>query len=119
MSTREKIASALSTMARLHPTPTMPDVPSLGSAWPVWVSAQPGPYGGLVNMWWVLIVLPNATMQQTVEAADPLVDGAWARLLDVGEVTVCEPVQVTINDPAGSGQQLPAIRYTLTTVGER
>jgi hypothetical protein len=119
MSTRDAIVRALSTVEGLNPVTTAPAVPAPGSAWPIWTGAGPGTYCGLVDRWWVMVILPNATNAQTMEAADPLVDVVWARLLDVGEVSDVVPADVTITDPAGSGGALPALRYLLTTAGQK
>jgi hypothetical protein len=119
MSTRDTIAAALSSVDGVTGTATPPDVLAPGSAWPTWVAAGPSAYGGLQDTWHVMIVLPNPTMAATVEAADPLVDTAFAALLDVGEVALVEPVTIASGDPAGTGQGVPALRFVLTTIGVR
>ncbi len=117
MSTRDAIARALSTVPGVTGQATPPDLPGPGTAWPAWAGATPGTNCGLTDQWFVFLVLPNPTIAATVEAADALVDATWAALLDVGEVSIVEPAQITPADPAGAGQALPALRFTMTTVG--
>jgi hypothetical protein len=116
-STRDAIVTALSTVTGLNPSVEPPDVPAPGSAWPAWGGANPGSYCGLTDRWTVYVVLPNATRRNTLDAAEPLVDTTWAALLDVGDVTDVAPGEVTINDPANTGQTLPVLAFTMTTIG--
>lgn len=119
MSTRDAIVAVLAPIAGVSPTPFPPDVPTPGSAWPIWTGAQLGTYGGLTDSWQVLIVLPTAVPLEAMHAAHPMVDVCWSALLDLGEVSAVEPVTISHGDPAATGQAVPALRYTMTTVGER
>lgn len=119
MSTYTAIAQALSTVPGVTGTEAAPPVLTPGAGWPKWTSAGPGPYGGLIDSWHVFVVLPNATLLTTVQAADPLVDAVWAALLDVGEVSLVEPDTLPQGDPATTGQGIPALRFTMTTAGDR
>jgi hypothetical protein len=111
------IVAALQSVAGLNPATEPPDVPAPGAAWPAWTGAGPGAYCGLIDRWVVYVVLPNATRRQTLDSADTVVDAVWAALMEVGEVSNVAPGEVTINDPANTGQTLPVLAYTLTTVG--
>lgn len=119
MSTRQRIADALGGVSGINADIAPPDVLAPGAAWPAWVSATRGTYTGLTNTWHVLVVLPNANMQQTVEGADPLVDAIWAALLDVGDVSIVEAAMLTQTDPGGVGQATPGLRFTMTTTGSK
>lgn len=119
MSTRAAIAAALSTVDGVAGMTAPPDVLAPGAGWPTWVSAGIGTACALTDTWHVFVVLPNATMAATVEAGDPLVQTVWAVLMDLGEVSVVDAATLTQADPAGAGQSLPGLRFTLTTVGDR
>ena len=119
MSTRQAIADALSSIDGVNGVPAPPDVLAPGSAWPTWISAGLGTGCALTDTWHVFIVLPNPSMIATVEAGDALVQQAWAALMDLGEVSVVDAATLTQADPAGAGQTLPGLRYTLTTLGDR
>jgi hypothetical protein len=119
VNTRQAIADALSTVDGVRGVAVPPDVLAPGAAWPTWISAAPATYGSLLDTWHVFVTLPNPTRATTVEASDPLVDHIWAALLDVGEVSIVEAAMVSDGDPSGTGQGLPALRFTLTTVGKR
>jgi hypothetical protein len=119
VSTRDAIAAALSTVDGVVGSPAPPDVVTHGSAWPTWVQAATGTYCTLTDTWHVFVVLPNANAAATVEGSDQLVDAVWGVLLDIGEVSVVDAATITPADPAGAGQSLPALRYTLTTTGAK
>lgn len=119
MSTRDAIAAALSTVAGVTGQAMPPDVVTAGVGWPQWVSASTDAYCSLRSTWHVLVVLPNPDAATTIDAGDPLLDAVWAALLEVGEVPIVEPVTVKVADPAAAGQDMPALRYTLYTSGER
>ena len=119
MSTRERVAAALSTVPGVTGQPTPPAAATAGQGWPVWVTAAPDSYAGLRSTWHVLVALPNPDSISTIDAADPLVDQVWAALLDVGEVTAVDPVGLAVAEPAQSGQELPGLRFTLLTSGDR
>ncbi len=119
MSTRVAIAAALSTVEGVTGASSPPDVLAPGAGWPTWISAGIGTACALTDTWHVFVVLPNPTAQATVEAGDPLVQTVWAALMDLGEVSIVEAATLTQADPAGAGQGLPGLRFTLTTVGDR
>lgn len=116
-STYDAIVEALATVDGLNPSREPPDVPAPGSAWPAWGGASSGTYCALTDRWLVYVILPNATRRNTLDSADQLVDAVWAALLDVGEVSDVAPGEVTINDPANTGQTLPVLAFTMTTIG--
>ena len=119
MSTRERVAAALSTVPGVTGAAAPPAAPVPGLGWPVWVTAVPDSYAGLRSTWHVLVALPNPDAVSTIDAADPLVDRVWAALLDVGEVSAVDPVGLAVADPAQSGQEVPGLRFTLLTSGDR
>lgn len=112
---RERIASALKPITEIDVTALPPEVVSMGSAWPAWSSAEPSAYGGPLQTWAVLVALPNADMQDTVEASDPLVTKIMNALTaTIGEVLRVEPITIATSDGA---DPVPGLRFTLTTVG--
>lgn len=112
---RERIAAALTPITEIDVTVLPPEVVSMGSCWPAWSAAEPSAYGGPLQTWSVLLALPNADMQDTVEASDPLVIKVMSALTaTVGEVLRVEPITIATSDGA---DPVPALRFTLTTVG--
>jgi len=111
---RQAIVDALNAVPGIVATPAPPDVPAPGSAWPSWTGAATGTLCTLLDSWRVYVCLPNATMLHTVEGADALVQEVWAALLNLADVSNVAPAQITLSDPAGIGQTLPALMYTMT-----
>jgi hypothetical protein len=112
---RERIAAALEPIAAIDATSAPPDVVTVGAAWPTWSSAEPSAYGGPLQTWAVIVVLPTASMVDTIEAGDSLVGDVMAALSAAcGEVTRVEPATVATAD---GGDPLPALHFTLTTIG--
>jgi hypothetical protein len=117
MTWRQVIASKIDGAGgavRGYPVP--PNILTPGDAWPAWVSAEPSSYGGPLQTWHVMAILPHSAMADTIDAEDAWVTALMTALTTIGEVTIVEPVTVAATDLA-IGDPLPALRLTLTTTG--
>jgi len=109
---RARIVEALNTVEGLTATPTTPDTPSKGSAWPVWEMTRFAGKLALVpvNDYAVLVVLPNGYAPETVEQADGFLPMVAAALAKVGTLTTAEPVAIQIADSS----TMPGLRFRIT-----
>ena len=117
MSGRSRLVEALATVEGITAYPSLPDAPTRGSAWPVWVMARYAGKLALVplNDYDVLVILPAGYALDTVEQADgllPMVAGALAK---VGTLTTAEPVAIQVADSS----TMPGLRIRVTPRNER
>lgn len=111
---RAAILDALALVPGLLPTPTMPDTPMAGAAWPVWAETR---YRDgkltrpLTSTYEVRVILPAGWLPETVDAADGLVDNLAAALSTVGLVDVVNPVLITFDSAS-----MPGLNARVTVV---
>lgn len=100
---RQAILDALATVPGLIPTPTMPDSPMAGAAWPVWAETR---YRDgkltrpLTHTYEVRVILPAGWLPETVDVSDGLLDNLAAALAEVGILDAVSPVQITFDNSA-------------------
>lgn len=97
---RDLIVAALATVPSLSATPQLPDVPTEGAAWPVWVQST---FDGVLALpgratYDVYALLPAAYAATTVETADGLLGQICRALWQVTVVQLAEPVQVRFDN---------------------
>ena len=97
---RTLLVQALATVPSLTASPNVPDVPTEGAAWPVWMQTtfdhslgQPG-----IGTYDVYALLPAGYITTTVEAAEGLLGLICAALWQVSIVQLAEPVQVRFDN---------------------
>jgi hypothetical protein len=105
---RERIVSALGTVAQLSAYPSAPDNPVAGDAWPVWVM---GRYAGklgltLVNDYDVLAILPAGYAATTVETGDGLLWPLSSALAKVATLVTAEPVAIQVGSSTMPGLRI-------------
>jgi hypothetical protein len=112
---RDAIVAALNaaTIPGVTAQPMPPEVHQPGMAYPVWRSSVPLASGAEATFD-LFVVLPAGSPAATIDAADPIVDDVADALLGVGVVTLYGPVTLA-TDMSGSAE-LPALRFTLTTI---
>lgn len=94
---REAVLDALETVPGLTVTPSMPNTPSRGCAYPIWAQSQfrEGKLRNpLAHTYEVRVILPSAYHPETVDAADGLVEQVMAALAKVGSVDTAQPITV-------------------------
>lgn len=110
---RQDLADAL-TEAGVAGTALPPSAPQPGQAWPVWRSSVPMA-GGLEVTWDVFVVLSGGSPHAAaISEADPLIVTVTDHLLELGVVSIVSPIALAADAPGG--QDLPALRITLTTL---
>lgn len=97
---RTLLVQALATVPSLTATHQVPDVPTEGAAWPVWVQSTFDHSLGLpgVGTYDVYALLPAGYIGTTVEAADSLLGQLCQALWQVAIVQLAEPVQVRFDN---------------------
>lgn len=111
---RDAIAEALNGAGvGVNATPGRPDTLQPMSAWPQWVRDVPLTMCSVERSFWVLIVLPAGAVSVTEDAAEELRNPLMGALLDLGNVTAVEPVNLTAQ-PESNPQSVPALRFSLT-----
>lgn len=113
MTGRDEIAAALAGVPGVTASPNAPNVANPGMAWPVWQSSAPLTAYGWEITWNVFLVLTGGYPDATIAEADPLALAVGDALLQVGAVTLVEPVALGV-DASGTATA-PALRFTLTT----
>ena len=112
---RQAVLDALAGVPGLVPSPTMPDTPMPGAAWPVWAESR---YRDgklirpLTHTYEVRVVLPAGWLPETVDTADGLVDTLMAALSTVGNVDVANPVQIQFDNATS----MPGVNARVTVV---
>lgn len=100
---RAAVVAALATIEGITPSPSMPDTPDAGTAWPVWVESRyragklSRPF---VPTYEVLVIAPAAYHPDTVEAGEVFAEDVAAALSTVGTVDVCEPRTIVFEQNA-------------------
>jgi hypothetical protein len=117
LSARDAVVDALRTVPGLDVTPTMPDTPTPGAAWPVW--AESSYRGGklthpIVHTYEVRVLLPAGYHPDTVDAADGLIEQVMAALSKAGTVETAGPV-VVVFDPNSTSMPGISARVTVST----
>lgn len=112
---RAALTAALGTVTGLSATPSAPDVPTAGAAWPVWAQTT---YNGrvgapAVSTYDVYVVLPAGYLPSTVDTADGLRDQVAGALWPVAVVQTSEPVQIQFDDSA----TMPGLRVRVIMKG--
>jgi hypothetical protein len=113
--TRAAIVAALSGVAGLVASTSVPDAPVAGSAWPTWVQSTFSGYLGSpgVPAYDVYVLLPAGYRQETVEQGDSLLAQVVTALWPIGTVELAEPVQVRFSNQT----HMPGLRIRLTMKG--
>lgn len=93
---RDLIVAALATVPSLSASPSTPDVPTEGAAWPVWVQST---FDGVLALpgratYDIYALLPAGYALHTVETGDGLLGQICTALWQVCVVQLAEPVQV-------------------------
>jgi hypothetical protein len=93
---RALIVQALASITELSATPSVPDVPTEGAAWPVWVQST---FDGVLALpgratFDVYALLPAGYALHTVETGDGLLGQLVRALWGITVVQLAEPVQV-------------------------
>lgn len=116
LDSRTMVVQALATVSGLTATATVPDVPTEGAAWPVWVQATPD--GSLLlplrHTYDVYCLLPAGYALSTVETADGLLDPVCRALWDIAIVQLAEPVSVRFDNQT----TMPGIRLRILMRGK-
>jgi hypothetical protein len=112
---RSQVVSALAGVDSLTATPNVPDVPTEGAAWPVWVQTTFDGVMGLPGMatFDVYALLPAGSAQTTAEAADALLGQLCQALWLIAVVQLAEPVAVRFD----SQTTMPGIRLRIRMRG--
>ena len=114
---RAAIVAALATSPGLVAVPNVPDVPTEGAAWPVWVQSIPS--GALLSpmraTYDIYALLPAGYVATTVEAGDGLVGQMCRALWNLCLVELAEPVQVRFDNQT----TMPGIRLRATMRGSQ
>jgi hypothetical protein len=114
---RLAVVDALATIDGLTATPSMPDTPDAGSAWPVWSESRyrDGKLSHpLAHTYEVRVILPAAYHPDTVDAADGLIEQVCNALSKVGTVDVANPVSLVFEQNQTSMPGL-SVRVTVST----
>ncbi len=112
---RATILAALAEVPGLIPTPTMPETPMAGAAWPVWAETR---YRDgkltrpLTHTYEVRVILPAGWLPETVDVADGLLDELAAALSTVGLLDVINPVSITFDNSA----TMPGLNARVTVI---
>jgi hypothetical protein len=109
---RDAIVAALDSVDGLTGYPLMPDQATAGAAWPRWVQTT---YDGALctlarDVYDVVVILPGDYLEHTVDQGDGFRDVAARALMNLGHISLAEPVQVTFDDR----QTMPGLRFRLT-----
>jgi len=97
LTAREAVVEALATVPGLTASPTMPDTPVAGAAWPVWAESH---YRGgklahpIAHTYDVRVLLPSGYHPDMVDAADGLIEEVMGALTKCGTVETVGPVLV-------------------------
>jgi hypothetical protein len=114
---RALIVAALATVSGLSATPQVPEVPTEGAAWPVWIQATPT--GSVAwpmrHTYDVYVLLPAGSIGTTVEAADGLLGQVLTALWLVCVVELAEPVMVRFD----SQTNMPGLRLRVRMRGNQ
>lgn len=112
---RAAIVAALGAIAGLVASPNVPDVPTEGATWPVWV--QTTPQGSLAwpmrATYDVYTLLPAGYVTTTVETADGLLGQLLTALWHLCVCELAEPVSVRFENQT----TMPGIRLRVTMRG--
>jgi len=115
MASRADIAAALGTVDGITAHQAPPVTPQPLDAWPVWSHSELATLGrGWSTTWDVWVVLPNATTEETIDAADPLVDPVGNALAHLGAVLTVAPGRTLAQ--SNTTNAVPALKYTLQTL---
>lgn len=114
---RTAVVQALATVPGLSATPNVPDVPTEGAAWPVWVQTT---FNGTLLLpgratFDVYALLPAGYVVTTVETADGLLGQVAAALWSVCVVQLAEPVSVRFENQT----TMPGIRLRVIMRGNQ
>jgi len=114
---RAAIVTALATVPSLSAFPNVPDVPTEGAAWPVWVQTT---FGGSLafpgaTTYDVYALLPAGYVATTVETGDGLLGELVRALWQLCVLDLAEPVQVRFDNQT----TMPGIRLRATMRGSQ
>lgn len=112
---RRAIVTALSQVEGLVPGPNVPDVPTDGSAWPVWIQTA---FNGSLSFpgrptYDVYVLLPAGYTTATVEKADGLLGQVCDALWGLAVIQLAEPVSVRFENQV----TMPGLRLRITMRG--
>jgi hypothetical protein len=112
---RTALVTALATVPSLSATPQVPDVPTEGAAWPVWMQTT---WGGLLvspgrATYDVYVLLPAGAAAATVETADGLLAEVARALWQLCVIELAEPVSVRFDNQT----TMPGMRLRVTMRG--
>jgi hypothetical protein len=112
---RTQIVTALATVPSLTASPQVPDVPTEGAAWPVWVQTT---FDGVLALpgrgtFDVYALLPAGYIATTVETADGLLGQLVRALWALCVVQLAEPVTVRFDNQT----QMPGLRLRVIMRG--
>lgn len=112
---RTALVTALATVPSLSVTPQVPDVPTEGAAWPVWMQTT---WAGLLASpgratYDVYVLLPAAAAATTVETADGLLAQVAQAIWQLCVIELAEPVSVRFDNQT----TMPGMRLRVTMRG--
>lgn len=114
---RAQVVAALATVPSLIASSDMPDVPTEGSAWPVWTQTTPD--GSLadpsLDTYTVWVLLPAGYSSATVAASDQLRRQVWWALWPVCVVQLSEPATVRFDNQT----TMPGLRLRVSMRGQK
>lgn len=113
--TRAQVVAALGTVDGLSASPNVPDVPTEGAAWPVWVQTT---FDGSLALpgrptYDVYALLPAGYVTTTVETADGLLGQVASALWPISVVQLAEPVAVRFENQV----TMPGLRLRIRMRG--
>jgi hypothetical protein len=114
---REAILGALLGVPGLITYPTVPETPSEGASWPVWVQTT---FDGVLALpgrptYDVYVLLPAGHPTETVEKGDGLLGQVATALWPIGAITLAEPVSVRFENQT----TMPGLRLRLVMRGNK
>lgn len=112
---RATVVAALSNVASLVPSSNVPDVPTEGAAWPVWIQTT---FDGVLALpgrpvYDVYCLLPAGYPTDTVEKGDGLLGQVCEALWPVAVVQLAEPVSVRFENQT----TMPGLRLRILMRG--
>lgn len=114
---RTQLVQALASVPSLTASPTVPDVPTEGAAWPVWVQTT---FDGVLSLpgrgtFDIYALLPAGYVTTTVETADGLLGDLARALWQLCVVQLAEPVQVRFDNQT----TMPGLRLRVIMRGNK
>ena len=114
---RTLLVQALATVPSLTVTPNVPEVPTEGAAWPVWVQSTPDGSLALPGRatYDLYVLLPAGAIATTVESGDGLHGQVVAAIWQVAIWELSEPVQVRFDNQT----TMPGLRLRVRMRGSK